>query len=63
MDMSPSEQARSTDMPRPIAGQDRDFAVDAFSRIAFIRAFEAKVLELSQTSPPIVAGSAHLHAG
>lgn len=63
MDMSPSEPARSTDKPRPIAGQDRGYAVEAFSRIAFIRAFEAKVLELSQTSPPVVAGSAHLCAG
>ena len=47
----------------PIAGHDRSFAIDAFSQIAFIRAFEAKVLELSQTTPPVVAGSTHLCAG
>ncbi|HEY6633644.1 MAG TPA: thiamine pyrophosphate-dependent enzyme [Rhizobiaceae bacterium] len=63
--MSPSEPAppRQVDAARPIARQDRDFAVETFSSIAFIRAFEAKVLELSQTAPPIVAGSAHLCAG
>lgn len=46
-----------------IAGPDREFAFGILSRIAFIRAFEAKVLELSQTNPPVVAGSAHLCAG
>ena len=51
------------DAARPIAGHDRRFAMEAFSQIAFIRAFEAKVLELSQTVPPIVAGSTHLCAG
>ena len=48
---------------RPIAAQDRGFAIEAFSRIAFIRAFEAKVLELSRTNPPSVVGSTHLCAG
>lgn len=63
--MSANEPAQfeQTDAQRPIAGQDRDFAIEIFSRIAYIRAFEAKVLELSQTSPPIVAGSTHLCAG
>lgn len=61
--MSPSETSRTADTSRPIAAQDRDFSVTAFSGIAFIRAFEAKVLQLSQANPPIVAGSAHLCAG
>lgn len=49
--------------PRLICAQDRDFSVQAYSHIAFIRSFEAKVLELSQGIPPVVAGSTHLCAG
>lgn len=39
------------------------FAKEAFARMAFIRAFEAKVLALTQTAPPLIAGSTHLCAG
>ncbi len=40
-----------------------NFAREMLGRIAFIRAFEAKALALSQTNPPQVAGSMHLCAG
>lgn len=65
MDVNASKPGRSetSDAARPISGQDRGLAVQVFSNIAFIRAFEAKVLELSYTSPPVVAGSTHLCAG
>lgn len=39
------------------------FLVDALKAVAFIRAFEAKTLALTQTKPPIVKGSVHLCAG
>ncbi len=48
---------------RPTPGQDIAFAEEMFRRIAFIRAFETKALTLSQTEPPVVAGSVHLCAG
>lgn len=39
------------------------FLEDIFARTAFIRAFEAKALALTQTDPPLVKGSVHLCAG
>lgn len=44
----------------PAAGQ---FLREMFAGAAFIRAFEAKVLALTQTNPPEVQGSVHLCAG
>lgn len=38
-------------------------AADFLAKMSFIRAFEAKALELSQTKPPVIAGSIHLCAG
>jgi len=43
--------------------QDWAFAEDIFSKIAFIRAFETKVLDLSHMKPPEIVGSTHLCAG
>lgn len=40
-----------------------NFPREMLARMAFIRAFEAKVMALSQTSPPQVPGSMHLCAG
>ena len=48
---------------RPINGQDLPFALDMMKRIAFVRAFEAKALALSQSQPPAIVGSVHLCAG
>lgn len=42
---------------------DASFRVDMLARIAFVRAFEAKALELSKASPPAIVGSMHLCAG
>lgn len=39
------------------------YRVDMLTRIAFVRAFEAKALELSKTTPPAIVGSMHLCAG
>ena len=63
MNAREAKRSADTNPPKPIALQDRGFATEVFSRIAYIRAFEAKVQELSQTSPPVIAGSAHLCAG
>jgi 2-oxoisovalerate dehydrogenase E1 component len=48
---------------KPIATSDRDFAADMLARMAFVRAFEAKALELSKTTPPTIVGSMHFCAG
>ena len=48
---------------KPIATADRTFATDMLSRIAFVRAFEAKAWELSKTTPPTIVGSMHFCAG
>jgi 2-oxoisovalerate dehydrogenase E1 component len=45
------------------SSSNHKFLIDAFKEIAFIRAFEAKVLALTQTQPPLVKGSVHLCAG
>jgi 2-oxoisovalerate dehydrogenase E1 component len=39
------------------------FARDMLTRMTFVRAFEAKALSLTQTTPPLIAGSIHLCAG
>lgn len=39
------------------------FLIRALTEVALIRAFEAKVLALTQTKPPLVKGSVHLCAG
>jgi 2-oxoisovalerate dehydrogenase E1 component len=46
-----------------LAPSEGNFAREMLGRIAFIRAFEAKALALSQTNPPQIAGSLHLCAG
>jgi 2-oxoisovalerate dehydrogenase E1 component len=46
-----------------LAPSEGNFAREMLGRIAFIRAFEAKALALSQTNPPQIAGSMHLCAG
>ncbi|MEX0921981.1 MAG: thiamine pyrophosphate-dependent enzyme [Rhodovibrionaceae bacterium] len=43
--------------------EDLAFAHESLARMAFIRAFEAKALALTQCDPPLVAGSIHLCAG
>jgi 2-oxoisovalerate dehydrogenase E1 component len=48
---------------RPIPAGGANAAADFLARMAFIRAFEAKVQALSQTNPPTIAGSVHLCAG
>lgn len=54
----------STKTPlKPIPAGRENMAVEMLSRMAFIRAFEAKALELSQTNPPTIIGSVHLCAG
>ena len=40
-----------------------DFHTDLLAGVAFIRAFEARVLALTQTNPPTIEGSVHLCAG
>lgn len=42
---------------------EAEFLVETFRDAAFIRAFEQEVLGLTQTNPPLVAGSMHLCAG
>ncbi|GAA4356890.1 alpha-ketoacid dehydrogenase subunit alpha/beta [Variovorax defluvii] len=42
---------------------DARFRADMLARIAFVRAFEAKALDLSKTTPPAIVGSMHLCAG
>lgn len=46
-----------------LSPSEGNFAREMLGRIAFIRAFEAKALALSQTAPPQIAGSLHLCAG
>jgi 2-oxoisovalerate dehydrogenase E1 component len=46
-----------------IAVADRAFAIDMLARMAFVRALEAKALELSKTTPPTIVGSMHFCAG
>jgi 2-oxoisovalerate dehydrogenase E1 component len=47
----------------PIESEDAAFAQQMLSGVAFIRAFEAKALELSKTTPAVIVGSMHLCAG
>ncbi|MDO8280133.1 MAG: thiamine pyrophosphate-dependent enzyme, partial [Burkholderiaceae bacterium] len=49
--------------PGMIDAKDGTFAREMLGGIAFIRAFETKVHELGKTTPPEIAGSAHLCAG
>jgi 2-oxoisovalerate dehydrogenase E1 component len=42
---------------------DNLFKLQVLERVAFIRAFEAKTLALTKTSPPTINGSVHLCAG
>jgi len=49
--------------PNPIDGKEFDFARDMLTRVAYVRAFEAKALGLTQTNPPRVPGSMHFCAG
>ena len=51
----------SRDMPRA-QGSD-NFDVSCYRQAAFIRAFEAQALALTQTKPPVIEGSIHLCAG
>lgn len=46
-----------------VADADASFNIEMLARIAFVRAFEAKALELSKASPPAIVGSMHLCAG
>jgi 2-oxoisovalerate dehydrogenase E1 component len=55
-------QAEKSDSPL-IGADDLEFARETYTRIAFIRAFEAKALALSKADPPAVIGSIHLCAG
>ncbi len=48
---------------RPIAAADAAFALDAYRRMAFIRAFERRCWDLSARTPPAIAGSLHFCAG
>ncbi|WP_333692777.1 alpha-ketoacid dehydrogenase subunit alpha/beta [Phaeobacter italicus] len=48
---------------KPIRAQDKNFAYDMLSEIAFIRAFEESALGLTQVNPPRVPGSMHFCAG
>lgn len=48
---------------RPITSEDALFLKHMLARLGFIRAFEAKALQLSQFNPPLVMGSMHLCAG
>jgi 2-oxoisovalerate dehydrogenase E1 component len=59
MDTTEASKAKQPAIPE----QDAEFARTMLERIAFVRAFETKALELSKTSPPAVVGSVHLCAG
>lgn len=61
--MTEKARVNVTDRPARIDPANADFARQMLARMAFIRAFEAKCLSLSQTSPPQVIGSMHLCAG
>lgn len=52
----------SQTMAKPVS-PDVDFITKLFARTAFIRAFEAKTLALTELNPPLVDGSVHLCAG
>lgn len=58
--MSSTLEARAT---RPLSAEDTPFALHAFRRMAFIRAFEKKCWDLSASTPPQIAGSLHFCAG
>ena len=49
--------------PGATSAEDAAFAVTALRQMAFIRAFETRVLELSKATPPSIVGSVHLCAG
>jgi 2-oxoisovalerate dehydrogenase E1 component len=49
--------------PKPIKPEDAGFAMAAYRQMLFLRAFEQRCLDLSTTTPPLVAGSIHLCAG
>lgn len=48
---------------RPIPTDDLAFAIDAYRRMSFIRAFERRCWDLSAATPPRIAGSLHFCAG
>jgi 2-oxoisovalerate dehydrogenase E1 component len=48
---------------KPIKPDDAGFAMAAYRQMLFLRAFEQRCLDLSTTTPPVVAGSIHLCAG
>ncbi len=49
---------------QPLIGREAAaFAMIAYRRMAFIRAFERRCLDLSATTPAVVAGSMHFCAG
>ena len=51
------------DRGAPAVQSSFDFDVSCYRQASFIRAFEAKALELTQTKPPVIEGSIHLCAG
>lgn len=55
-------QAPKRDASR-IRSEDAAFALAAYRRMAFIRAFEKRCWDLSAKTPPPIAGSVHLCAG
>ena len=48
---------------RPVPADDLAFAIDAYRRMSFIRAFEQRCWDLSAATPPKIAGSLHFCAG
>ncbi|MFM9978511.1 MAG: thiamine pyrophosphate-dependent enzyme [Sphingomonadaceae bacterium] len=48
---------------RPQLDEKRAFVLNTYRQSAFIRAFEAEALALTQTKPPLIQGSIHLCAG
>ncbi|MHA6692502.1 alpha-ketoacid dehydrogenase subunit alpha/beta [Devosia sp. A449] len=46
-----------------MATTTNSFQIDVFRRAAFIRAFEAKAMDLSAAKPPVINGSVHFCAG
>lgn len=56
----------ATDWPTAapaVSAEDAAFGLAALRQMAFIRAFETQVLELSKATPPSIVGSVHLCAG
>ena len=47
----------------PTVEGSSDFDLRCYRQASFVRAFEAKALALTQTTPPVVQGSIHLCAG